>query len=368
MGAFFIATIAGPGSLYDYYSGLARELASRGRRVVILVDRRAHRLERDEAGVRVAAWPSMSPTRPADAAFLDGLVGEYRPACIISSFSAVNICTVVGWWRRVPVRAFWSHTLSAQIELDEPMPALKRRLLVRRRGMVLRLATHAIANSEAMKRDLQDTFGVRPERTRVLRFRLPDPGILRPGEERRGIVYAGRLSPSKGLDVLLRAMPRVRASVPDVALELLGDGPMRGACEGLARELGVSGICRFRGAVPHGEVLERMASAAVQVSPSLREAFGLVNLEAHGVGTPVVASRVDGIPEVVVDGVTGLLVSPGDPAALADALTRLLLDEKLRQDFGRAARSRFQREFGMEGIRSHADYFEGLLPKGTRGG
>ena len=161
--------------------------------------------------------------------------------------------------------------------------------------------------------------------------------------------------------MLLRAMPRIRRAVPGAALDLLGDGPERERYEALAAGLGVNDACRFAGAVPFDEVLRRMAAAAVQVSPSLREAFGLVNLEAHSVGTPVVASDVDGIREVVVDGETGVLVPPGDADALADAIVEMLQDEGRRHELGRAARARFEAEFSMDGISAHAEYFEDLL-------
>lgn len=357
---YFIATINGQGSVFQYYHALGSELASRGHRVVILVEGHKYEAENRESNPSVLVWPSRRPIHWRDAFFLRRLIRDYSPACIISCFSAVNICTIVGWLRRVPVRAAWAHTLDGQIRLDVAMSRLKRFLLNRRKRMVYRFATHIIANSEANRRDLNESYGVPPCRVEVVPFRLPDLGIDPDRSRRRSVLYAGRLSPSKGIDILLRALVQVHAAHPDVTVDFIGDGPMRGEYEAMAEELGVAGICTFHGALPKPELIENMATAAILVSPSRREAFGLVNLEAHSVGTPVVATRIDGIPEVVTDDETGLLVPPEDPEALAAAIVRLLENEELRSRLGRGARVRFETVFDIAGIAEQADYFEKL--------
>ncbi len=357
---YFIATINGQGSVFRYYHALGSELASRGHRVILLVEGHKYEAEYREGNPSVLVWPSRRPIHWRDAFFLRNLIREYRPACIISSFSAVNICTLVGWLHRVPVRATWAHTLDEQIRLDVAMNRLKRFLLNRRKRMVYRFASHIIANSEANKRDLNESYGVPPRRVEVLPFRLPDRGIDPNRSRRRSILYAGRFSHSKGIDILLRAFVRVHATHPDVRADLIGGGPLLSEYETLAEKLGVAEFCTFHGALPLPVLNESMATTAMLVAPSRREAFGLVNLEAQSVGTPVVATGIDGIPEVVADGETGLLVPPEDPEALADAIIRLLGNEELRSRLGRAARVRFETVFGIAGIAEQADYFEEL--------
>jgi hypothetical protein len=102
-----------------------------------------------------------------------------------------------------------------------------------------------------------------------------------------------------------------------------------------------------------------MAAAAVCTAPSRAEAFGLVNVEAQSVGTPVVASRVGGIPEIVRDCVTGYLVPPGDSSALAQAIVRLLKNGEAEQ-FGARAREHFRASFSLENIPRHASTLEEL--------
>ncbi len=98
------------------------------------------------------------------------------------------------------------------------------------------------------------------------------------------------------------------------------------------------------------EVIQLLSHATVFACPSLYEPLGIVNLEAMACGTAVVGSRVGGIPEVVADGETGLLVPPGDPAALAAALNALVADPRWAAEMGRLGRARAEAEFGWSGI------------------
>src|SRR5205807_10312646 len=139
--------------------------------------------------------------------------------------------------------------------------------------------------------------------------------------------WLGALLPAKGQEDLLRAAALIGDL--DFTLELIGDGPTRPRLERAAEELGLAGRCTFAGARPNREVLPRVAAAAIAVVPSRAEAFGLVNIEAMAVATPVVATRVGGIPEIIRDGVDGFLVPPGDPPAIAARLRQLLTDPGL---------------------------------------
>jgi starch synthase len=102
--------------------------------------------------------------------------------------------------------------------------------------------------------------------------------------------------------------------------------------------------------LPKHDVIQLLTHATVFACPSLYEPLGIVNLEAMACGTAVVGSRVGGIPEVVADGSTGLLVPPGDPEALADALNTLVRDTALADAMGRAARERCVAEFGWRAV------------------
>lgn len=136
-----------------------------------------------------------------------------------------------------------------------------------------------------------------------------------------GILFVGLLVPVKNLDVLLRAYASVRESL-GVPLVIAGDGPLRAELQALAASLDLSDRVRFTGEATRAEVADLMSRAHCLVLPSKSEGWPLVVTESLAIGTPVVASNVGGIPEIVTTDDAGILVEPGDERALADALVR----------------------------------------------
>jgi glycosyltransferase involved in cell wall biosynthesis len=152
----------------------------------------------------------------------------------------------------------------------------------------------------------------------------------------RLIGFVGRLTHNKGVDILLRAAAQPALEQPQLHWIIVGDGADRSALEALAKVLGVSDVVHFVGAIPREGVYAAFKGFEIAVVPSREEGFGLSALEAMACGVPLVASRVDALQEVVLDGVTGLLCPAEDPAALADGLARLVSDAGLRQAMGSA--------------------------------
>jgi glycosyltransferase involved in cell wall biosynthesis len=210
----------------------------------------------------------------------------------------------------------------------------------------------AIAVSDFIARRLQES-GCPPELITVHRigvdtewFTPPPAPITTPR-----VIFVGRLVPKKGLAHLLRAFPAVQRRVPDAELIVVGDGPLRGELEALARELAVPAM--FAGVRTPAEIREHMRSAALLAAPSIVTASGdaeglpITIMEAVACGLPVVASPSGGSGEGVRDGETGSIVPPGDEPALADALARLLGDAPLRQRMGTSARAFAEEAFSL---------------------
>jgi glycogen(starch) synthase len=145
------------------------------------------------------------------------------------------------------------------------------------------------------------------------------------------VLFAGRLSPEKGVLELVEAADGLN-------LVVAGDGPLRTRVPGA------------HGFVPHDDLQRLYARAAVVVCPSRREGFGVACLEAMAHGRPVVATSVGGLLDLVVDGETGIVVPPRDPAALRSALERLLADPDLRRRLGTAGRDRARTLFSWETV------------------
>ena len=182
--------------------------------------------------------------------------------------------------------------------------------------------------------------GVYPDRLAVLRSFVDLAGLAPKARPGGGVVYAGRLSSEKGVDVLVQAMARLGTA----RLEVVGDGPERARLEALATAV-APGRIRFHGRVPRERVLDLLRAAAVAVMPSrCHDNQPMAVLEAFGCGVPVVATSLGGLPELTEEG-CGLTVPPEDPEALAAALGGLLADPDRASAMGRTARARAERDF-----------------------
>jgi len=166
-------------------------------------------------------------------------------------------------------------------------------------------------------------------------------------EQRNMILFLGKLKQSKGIFDLLQAVAALRAGIPDVRLVCAGDGE-RIAVARHAERLGIADAVKFTGWVGPSGKRALLESAAVFALPSYDEALPLSLLEAMSAGVPVVVSPVGGIPEVVVDGVSGLLVAPGDVATLERLLRRMLIDRAAAAAIGAAGRKSAQLRFSPE--------------------
>lgn len=226
-----------------------------------------------------------------------------------------------------------------------------------------RLAARAvdafIAVSEANARYLIEVKGLPPRKVRVVRNGIDPARFGKPAipasqlRQRLGfgagdpvLVVVGRLEPQKGHGILLDALRRVRASIGTARLVIVGDGSLRGSLEAESHALGLGDAVRFAGR--QDNVADWLAMAQVVVLSSFYEGLPLVALEALAAERPVVATAVDGTPEVVRDGRTGLTAPPGDPVRLAEAILRLLRDSALGRQLARAGRELVAQQFTHE--------------------
>jgi glycogen synthase len=152
------------------------------------------------------------------------------------------------------------------------------------------------------------------------------------------VLFVGRLAPQKGVGTLVAAAGLLKH--PSALVLLVGDGPERKALEREAKRIGVGDRLHFVGFVAHEELPAVLAHADLLVLPSLYEELGTVLLEAMQAGLPIVASKTGGIPDVIEDGVNGMLVAPGEPEALARAIDRLLADRDLACRLSEGAQER----------------------------
>lgn len=155
---------------------------------------------------------------------------------------------------------------------------------------------------------------------------------------RTSVVCTGRLVAAKGHRILLEALASPVSRGVDYSLVLIGDGPERGALESLVRNMGVADRVRFAGAMAHGPTLNEVSKADIFVLASFAEGLPVALMEAMALGVPCVSTTIAAIPELIHDGMNGLLVPPANVEALAEAMRQLAVDESFRISLGREAR------------------------------
>jgi glycosyltransferase involved in cell wall biosynthesis len=236
-----------------------------------------------------------------------------------------------------------------------------------------RFTTATVTNCQAARRALLEAEGPPPESVVVLengvdlaRFQGIPPLAARAADGPARVGAVANLRPVKGLDVLVRAAARLGASHPRAVFEVAGDGALRGDLEQQARALGVAGRFTLRGGV--ADVPGFLAGLDVAVLCSRAEGMSNAVLEYMAAGRAVVATAVGATPELIEDGVHGLLVPPDDDRRLAEAIGRLLGDPALAQRLGEAARRRAGARYSREAmVRRFEDFYQGLALR-PRGG
>ncbi|MGQ9630360.1 MAG: glycosyltransferase family 4 protein [bacterium] len=279
-------------------------------------------------------------------------------------------------------RAYWLASLAARLmgvrgvllNRNVTLP-MKHRWLDR--FLLNVLVDRVVAVSEAIKRGLVENMGLDPRRVEVIyssremnEFSSPIQSSIREElaipEDAPLIGIVSRLDPLKGHAVLIRAMAKVVEEIPEAKLLIVGCGGEEEALRALVRELGLSDSVVFAGF--REDVPRVLRALDVFTRPSLEEGLGSAIIEAMAAGRPVVATREGGIPELVEDGRTGLLVPPGDVDGLADALIFILRNRGAARDMASKAREFAERNFSADSMirRTEAVYME--LCSAPRGG
>ena len=209
-----------------------------------------------------------------------------------------------------------------------------------------------------------ERLGVPADRIAVLPMPVSAERFAPPLHEVRDsgrMLFVGRLIERKGAEYAVRAVVRLRQQGRAVRLTIIGDGPERTKLVALINELAVGDVVDLAGALPHDAIADHYRTATLLLMPAVtdwkgeQEGFGMVLVEAMASDLPIVATRSGGIPDVVTDGETGLLVPERDPVALAAAAARLLDDPALATKLATAARADLERRFTPAGLAAGFD-------------
>jgi glycosyltransferase involved in cell wall biosynthesis len=338
-----------PGGPASHAPALADFLADRGHAVEVVT---TGSVEPERRAYPVSWAQRRSPARHARAALLVR-AAAYRADVVYATSMVRRAATGARLARRPLVvklvsdevfeRAARSGRYTGTLdEFQRVSGDVRTRFLRATRNAALRSAHHVFCPS-AYLREIALGWGLAFERSSVLPNPAPEIPEMPSRDELRAeldldgdtLVFAGRLGPQKALGVALDAL----AEIGEVTLLVAGDGPERPGLERRVDELGLNDRVRFFGSVPRQTVLQLFKAADASLLSSAWENFPHTVVESLAVGCPVIATAVGGVPEVIVHGENGLLVPPGDPVALAQAILGFISEADLREHLAAFAAS-----------------------------
>lgn len=302
------------------------------------------------------------------------LFRQHRPDIVQSHGARTNLyAALAGRWARVPIIVCTIHNSL----YDYPISHIRRSLYLIGERLTFALSDRVVCVADALAQDLTKRSGRDPRKIQVIRngvdLNVFDPKTVDGSTVRRefglekdtpliGIV--GRMTPQKGHRDLLTALVQIRAAVPAVRMLIVGDGPLREELVEYAARHRLDDCCIFTGMRDDIPII--MGTLDVVALPSLSEGLPFILLEAMAMGKAVVATRVNGVFEVVEDAVTALLVPPRAPDMLARAVITLLVKKELSSRLGAAARQHVERRFSLTLMMQQVErLYEELLAQTT---
>jgi glycosyltransferase involved in cell wall biosynthesis len=215
-------------------------------------------------------------------------------------------------------------------------------------------ADKVIAVSKAMAQEAEGYYRIPRDKIVVIPNGVCLPSLSKVAMEDQNashiVLFVGRLIWRKGIRFLIEALPQILAEYPDAELQIVGNGEQKSILEERIKKFGIENSVRFLGRVSPERLVSLYHEADVVVQPSLYEPCSLAILEAMSFGKPVVATRVGGIPDLITNGIEGLLVEPENSLQLATAITTIFSDESLKRRLADNARKRVEREFTWKAI------------------
>lgn len=283
------------------------------------------------------------------------LFRQHRPDIVQSHGARTNLyATLAGRWARVPIIVCTIHNSL----YDYPISHIRRSLYLIGERLTFALSDRVVCVADALAQDLTKRSGRDPRKIQVIRNGVDleafNPKTVDGSTVRRefglekdtpliGIV--GRMTPQKGHRDLLTALAQIRAAVPAVRVLIVGDGPLRDELVEYTGRHHLNDCCIFTGM--REDIPAIMGALDVVALPSLSEGLPFILLEAMAMGKPVVATSVNGVSEVVKDGITAFLVPPRAPDLLARAVIALLVKKELSSRLGAAARQHVEQRFSL---------------------
>lgn len=320
-------------SVSDYFTALSNKFLAEGYRIIVFTEKKKIHSNLDRE-IIVKYWYSKRIGSFRNILILYQTIKKYKPVLTISIFGSVNLFLIIGFILKVPYRIAWIRTLSTQF--------YNKKWKILRKILVYKLATQIIVNSKATKADAVKTYYIKPSKISVLPNSVKrEKSVSSNLFDKSKLVYAGRLHPSKGIDVLILAMEILHKKGYSLYLDIIGDGILKPKLEKMVVISHLPNQILFLGERSKMEVLQSFKSAYCVIVPSNSEAFGFTVIEAMSMTTAVIGANNTGIKEIILDNISGLLFETGNHVDLADKIELLILNEKFRNSLAQNAYQRF---------------------------
>lgn len=336
----FLCFSISDGSVSDHFVALSNKLSERYN--VIIVSDKRFKNEKINKNITVKHWPSNRPTKLIDFIFYVKLLKINKPTLTLSLFGSNNINIIASFLLNVKYRIAWIRSLSDQIS-----HTYYKKI---RKSFVYKLANVIATNSKATADDSVNFYKINKNKIWVLPNSVVDyfEQYNRFETDADKILYVGRLHPSKGVEVLLKAFERINSKFVDLNLIILGSGPQKKDLIQLCQNLNITEKVVFKGSVNKDKVLREMKSSYLTVVPSFYEAFGYTVIEAMSMKTCVIGADNTGIKEIIRDRETGLLFETGNSKDLALKIKNVLSDKKFRNELAENGYKHFKENYSTE--------------------
>lgn len=306
----------------------------------------------------VYAYKLWEESKDADIIYALDPISVGFPASIVARLRRKNFWIRLGGdyaWEQGRVRFGVTDLLDEYLKKQDEQPFLVR-TLAKLQAHVVSRAEKVIVPSKYLK-GVVEAWGIEPDKITVIYSALHSLTISGSREQLRAqlsftgptIVSSGRLVPWKGFDVLIKVVAKLKERYPKLALVIVGDGEERESLEALAKKLKIENEVRFTGRVSKDALGAVMRAADAFVLNTAYEGLSHQLLEVMEMGTPIVTTRAGGNPELITDGVTGLLVSYNDESAIYEAVVRLLDHPETRERLAQSARAH-SKQFAKEKV------------------
>ena len=353
-----ISTSPKGNSVSNYFFGLAETFHEKGYAVVVIVDKKKANVSINP-NFTVLSWPSYRPTSLKDFIFFFKLCKRHKPIFTLGQFGATNFVLFISYILRVPKRGVYWHTMLKQLRTDSKLSKLKFLLFKWRKQLLLKCCANVVlTNSTSTKEDLIKHFKIAPKQIHVFNILIQDHfrgnNINSYEDREQAIAIVGRLHKSKGQDLVLKQMQGLVKIHSDIKLYIIGHGPERHNLIELTESLGLTHSALFTGDLPQEQVYGHLNKVLLHISASLEEAYGLVNIEALSAGTPIVATKVGGLQETLIEGINGFYFNPNEAESLLKIVRKL--QKSNWQKFSASARQDFLERFSLSKSNLHKHY------------